>query len=354
MSKKCSALVLTLLLLWGSSFAEALNRSDYAIASGNVAAVTFADILSPFSGTLLSFDWETGDRVSEGETLFCLRTQTLYAPVSGKITAVFAQAGADASGVLAQYGALAALEAQNSYLIQASTAGAYNKSKNRELHIGEKLWFKSTLEGHEEGSGQVIQVSGENYTVEIQEGSFDTREKLNLFRSDDYSASSKVGAGTVVRRDPLLITGSGRIQSILIQEGQTVEADAPLFELISGDSEPGAGNEIVCPGDGVLSLVAVQPGQQVWKGALLARVSLTEQYEVIADVDEMDLSRLRVGDSCPVTLDLDESKVLQGRITEIGALGFTRQNAAWFRVHLSLDSSEPLPLGASASVYLPK
>ena len=331
-----------------------LDRSAYVIASGTVAASAFEDVLAPFSGTLLSFDWETGDRVSAGESLFRLRTQTVRAPQAGVLTAVFGEEGQDASSVLSRYGALAALEPERGYLISASTAGAYNKSKNRELHIGETLYFKSTAEGREEGSGTVVACSGETYTVEIREGSFDTREKLNLFRNDNYAAAEKVGSGTVFRRDPLLITGAGRIARVFAQAGDTVAADDPLFELLSPDADPGASDEILSPGEGVITLLAVQPGQQVWKGALMVRVSRTDQLEVIAEVDEMDLSRISVGSVCPVVPDMNESSVLQGRVTEISALGVTRQNAAWYRVHLALEGSALPPLGASVSVYLPK
>ena len=67
----------------------------------------------------------------------------------------------------------------------------------------------------------------------------------------------------------------------------------------------------------------------------------------------MDLGGLRVGDKLPVTLDTDESRVLTGTVTGISALGVTRQNAAYYTVHLTVEGAE-LMLGQSASVYLPK
>ena len=42
-----------------------------------------------------------------------------------------------------------------------------------------------------------------------------------------------------------------------------------------------------------------------------------------------------------------------GTVTEISALGVTRQNAAYYSVHVSIDDSSVM-LGQSASVYLPK
>ncbi len=158
----------------------------------------------------------------------------------------------------------------------------------------------------------------------------------------------------MLRRDPIPVTGAGRIGAVFVQPGDEVAADAPLFELLSADADPEAAAGILSPCGGVIASTAVQPGQQVWKGALLARIYRTDDIEVVAEVDEMDLKKIRVGDVCPILLDMDEDTVLQGKITEISALGAARQNAAWFRVHLALENASGIPLGASASVYLPK
>ena len=74
--------------------------------------------------------------------------------------------------------------------------------------------------------------------------------------------------------------------------------------------------------------------------------------EVVAEVDEMDLGELSVGDQIPVTMDTDDSRILTGTVTEISALGTTRQNAAYYTVHLSVNDNG-LMLGQSASIYLP-
>ena len=76
------------------------------------------------------------------------------------------------------------------------------------------------------------------------------------------------------------------------------------------------------------------------------------ELEIIAEVDEIDMGSLKVGDVIPCTLDMNEESVFNGTVTEISALGVTRQNAAYFTVHLSIDVKAPL--GASASIYLPK
>ena len=189
---------------------------------------------------------------------------------------------------------------------------------------------------------------------QILEGEFDIGETFTLYRKDNYENRESVGRGTVTRRNPAPLFSLGRVHELLVSDGDSVQANAPLMTLMSADADPGASPIVTAPSDAIVGMVAVSPGQQVWKGQLLARLYLTDELEVVAEVDEIDLHGLRVGDRLPITLDVDEGTVLHGTVTEISALGVARQNAAYYTVHVSLQNSDRVLLGGSASVYLPK
>lgn len=348
--KKLLALLTALLLLTSSAMA-AEDLSGYAIANGTVTAVRFVDVTAPYSGTLGTFDLSAGDRVNAGDELFSMLLTTVYAPEAGTVT-FFSASGDDATGIMSHYGALASIEPTQPIQIIASTAGAYNSRENHLLYVGETLYFRSSGTDREEGSGKVIRVDGNNYVVDVLEGDFDIGETFTLYRNDRYENRDNVGRGTVSRRNPLSLTGIGRVYELLAADGDMVEVNAPVMTLMSADAAPDASPVVAAPQDAVVAAVAVSPGQQVWKGQMLARLYLTEELEVVAEVDEIDLHGLRIGDRLPVTLDTDQNVVLYGTVTEISALGVTRQNAAYYTVHVALDTDALL--GASASVYLPK
>ena len=75
--------------------------------------------------------------------------------------------------------------------------------------------------------------------------------------------------------------------------------------------------------------------------------------EVVAEIDEMDLSKVSVGATLPITFDVDPSRVIYGTVTEVSRLGITKQNAAYYQAHLSVSVTD-IPIGASADVYLPR
>ena len=350
--KKFLAPLLLLTMLSTCALADTA-LTDCAIANGNVTATTFVDVTAPYSGTLASFDMSVGDRVSAGDALFSLLTTTIYAPEAGTVKAFFAQPGEDAAAAMNRYGAVASLEPEQSLRINATTSGAFNKETNRILHVGETLYFRSAKADQEEGWGRVIAVSGSSYVVDILDGDYDLNENLNLYRDDGYAAKDCVGKGVVARRDPVAIQGQGRVASILVAEGDQVAPGQPLMTLMSADADADAQPDVTAPESGVVASVAVSAGQQVWKGQVLARIYLTEDIEVVAEVDEMDLNGLRMGDNLSITLDTDESTIITGQVTEISALGVTRQNAAYYTVHVRIPA-DSAALGASASVYIPR
>lgn len=348
--KRIAALVLAFALLLATPALADMDLTGYSIANGNVSAVNYVDIVAPYSGTLASFDLEAGDAVTEGDTLFTMLTNTLYASEDATVATVFAEAGDDAQTVASRYGAVIALEGTVTQRINASTSGAYNDEKNRTIHIGETLYFKSN--NNKEGEGTVVAVSGTNYVVDITQGNFDSNATMTLYRDDSYNNKDCVGKGVVVRRDPVLLAGSGRVNQVLVNAGDKVTRGQALMTFMSQDADIGASPIVTTPKSGVVASVAVSPCQQVWKGELLARIYLTDKLEIIAQVDEMDMGSVRVGNSVPCTLDTDESVVFYGTVTEISSLGVTRQNAAYYAVHVAIDQSASL--GASASIYLTK
>lgn len=350
--KKFVCLLLALCLLGGATALAETDLSGRAIADGTVNAVSYRDITAPFSGTLAAFDLESGDTVTAGAVLMRCVTQDVYATENGVVRAVFIKPGDDASAAMMRYGAVMGVEPAVAYQVAATTSGAYNDNDNKILHLGETLYFKTSGQNGADGEGRVVQVSQSSYTVDVLKGDFDLNDEVTLYRRTNYASDSNVGKGKVLRRDALPVAGAGRVVAVYVQEGTPVTAGERLASFVSADAAPDAAAEVTSDVAGVIRTVSVAPGQQVWKGQALCRIDLTDALEVTADVDEVDLGGLKVGDLLPVTLDMQEGNVLMGTVTQISALGVSRQNAAYFTVHAAIPAGSAM-LGASASLYLP-
>ena len=221
-----TALLLSVLLASGAL----ASTADARIVAPNTAKVT-----APYAGTLLPFDWQSGDPVTASETLFSYQATPIYAPYSGKAAAVHATRGDDASTIQSRYGALAVIEPVHPLYIAASNADAYDKDENKYLHAGEILFLK---DGNEKGTGRVTSVDGDYYTVEILTGSYEPGDTVRCYRESGYASDSETGRGKVRRYPDITVTGQGRILSVNIYEGQTVSTGDLLFETADIMSEP--------------------------------------------------------------------------------------------------------------------
>ena len=251
---------------------------------------------------------------------------------------------------MSTYGSVLALEPASQLRVRGTYAGAYNREKNRHVHVGDTLYFR--LNG-KNGTCVVIAAGEGGYEAEVTSGSFRSGRNVDLFLNSKRRSEDKVGVGRTYYRDDLPVPAAGRVAEILVAPGDTVKKGDVLLRVMAPDADAGASPDVTAPAAGVVGLLGVSPGEQVWKGRLLCRLLRADDPEIVAQVDEMDLGGLRVGDKLPVTLDTDESRVLTGTVTGISALGVTRQNAAYYTVHLTVEGAE-LMLGQSASVYLPK
>ena len=94
-------------------------------------------------------------------------------------------------------------------------------------------------------------------------------------------------------------------------------------------------------------------GQQVYKGQVLALLHDLSSMEVTAQVDEVDLDKVRVGDTLKVVFDRYPDTELSGTVLSIAGLGVQKQNATYYDVKLSISTSLELLPGMNATVYLP-
>ncbi len=338
----CAMLALVVCMSAANALASTANASI-------IAPVT-VKITAPFSGTLLPFDLSIGDSVSQGDLLFAFDTIPVYAPHDGIVSAVFAKAGDNATGVASQYGSLAVLEPQYPLYVAATIDEAYDKDENRFLHAGETLYLKSGAT--QTGTGLVTAVSANSYTVLIQSGDFGLGDDVRCYRESDMHAHSQTGSGIVARYPDATITASGRVAAVHVQSGDSVQTGDLLFELIDEQSAPGASPRITSPANGAVTTLSTLSGAQVYRGQLLCEIADLDALALSALVDEIDLSGIVVGDSLSYTLDAYPDETFTGEVTEIRPIGQARQNATYYDVRLTLPEGEKLLPGMNGTVQL--
>ncbi|MBQ2947380.1 MAG: efflux RND transporter periplasmic adaptor subunit [Clostridia bacterium] len=320
-----------------------------ATANASIVASETAKITAPFSGTLLPFDLAAGESVAEGDLLFSLDTTPVYAAENGTVAAVFAAEGDDASGVMNHYGALAVIEPEYPLYIDANTDDAHDDDDNRYIHAGETLYLKC---GDEKGKGIVTQVNGKYYTVQVLEGDFDLNDTVRCYRESAMPYDSETGRGKAKRYADIAVAASGRVTRVHVQPGDKVSTGDLLFETVDAMSAKDASADIAAPVSGAVTALYAASGAQVYRGQLLCEIADLSSLELSAEIDEIDVVSLRVGDALTYTLDAYADRTFTGIVTEIRPVGMARQNASYFDVRITAPDGAAILPGMNATIIL--
>ena len=318
-------------------------------AEGIVIAPKTEKITAPYSGTLLPTEIRTGDVISAGEMLFTMDENPVYAREGGTVTAVFAKPGDDAAGIVSRYGGLAIIEPEHPRFIAASTREAYNDPENKWLKAGETLYLKK---GNDKGTGRVTVVEGSSYQVEILTGTFDVDDTVTCYRDSSFSNDSSVGKGKVLRYPDVLVTAAGRVSSVKVGAGDTVAAGDVLFTMLDGSAPVNAETLLTATVSGAVSALYTRGGEPVIRGQLLCEIADLNALELSCDLDEMDFSSVRVGDSLTYTLDAYGEQTFTGTVLALRPLGQKRTNASYFDLRVSLPKDIRILPGMNATITI--
>ena len=165
-------------------------------------------------------------------------------------------------------------------------------------------------------------------------------------------SDSETGRGSVTRYADVSVVGEGRVAAVHVKAGDAVKTGDLLFELVDGQCPRGASLSLTAPIGGAVTLLNTVTGAQVYRGQLLCEIADLTKLELSAEVDELDLDGLKVGDVLSYTLDAYAGETFSGTVTAIRPIGTKKQNATYFDVRITLPAGKLLLPGMNATVTL--
>lgn len=150
-------------------------------------------------------------------------------------------------------------------------------------------------------------------------------------------------------------SASGRIEEILVEEGEAIKAGEVLALMSSSDrvaildAARAAGDDqykqwketykpikIISPISGTLILKNIVEGQTVNSGAVL--FAMSDRLLVAASLDESDVGRVKQGQRATILLDSYPDKVVRGTVFKILDEGTTKNNVVTYTVKIRPES----------------
>ena len=347
---RISACALAVFLVGASAMAE-------MIFEGSVVCPEAVPVVSPFGALVESVSVSAGDRVEKGDCVAAMNTVKVYAPCEGTVSGVFGTEGDSTEGISERYGAVMYVEPLRKYTITASTEKAYNASENKFVHIGEEVWLCCTADGTHQGRGVVTGFGDDvsKYTVEVFAGEFSMEETVDICRSSDYSAKSRIGRGTVSATKPVAVKGTGSIVKLHVANGDYVEKGELLFETVSGDLDGmySPGSDIIADCGGIVASVAALPGTSVEKYGAVVTIYPDELLEVQVPVAESELGMIAVGDAVKIefTWDITGETVFDGEVTGISYINSAESGEPVYTASIAFTPDDTVRMGMTVLVY---
>ena len=345
--KKALICLLAALLFVTPALAEGFTLEGTVVATRSTA------VLAPAAGVVQDVLVQAGEHISAGEKVAALMETITYAEISG-IVRVCGESGESAETIASRYGAVVYIEPDVLYTVSASTRNAYEQLENKIIELGETVYVRSTSDTKRTGTGKVTAISDSSYTVELTQGNLSVSESVNIFRSSDYAATSRIGKGTATYSYPVAYTGTGAVSRILVEDGAYVRKGTPLFATV--DAATAFGNGITATVSGTVATVDITPGTAVEAGALVATIYPDEAIRVEILADEYDLHGITAGQQ--VTLTFANGATAQGQVESISGVQYVPEttdeeevdDTVYFPVYITFQTDAPIACGMTAKV----
>jgi len=162
------------------------------------------------------------------------------------------------------------------------------------------------------------------------------------------------GEVAALNRVEIKPTTAGRIEKLLVDEGDYVKKGQILAYLSSTDraaildavranpkenlkewEDTYNATPVISPMDGIIILKAVVEGQTVATTDVV--YALSDQLIVVANVDEADIGKIKVGQKATVQLDAYSSVFTEGTVFQILEEGINNNNVITYNVKIKMD-----------------
>lgn len=297
-------------------------------------------------------------------------SQYVVSPASGRIKQVFIEEGASILDTMAKHSALMLLSIDDKMKVSFKPADAAGLSEGDEVIV--------TLSGGKTKDGEIASISQESCVVTLTDNGPVLGEQVTISKKD----GAALGSGTLEINMPVAITFTGGTAMDVLKElGDTVNVGTKLIKLKEAplareyeqlyqnylDKKDALSNllaysktgSILCAQGGTIDSINVSDGQTVSGGVQATSAQVTGltiktggTIQLKAQIDELDIPQIKLGQSVEITLDAFPDKEYQGTVSTIADTGITSQGSTTYDVSFDFPADDTLKAGMSASVTI--
>lgn len=300
----------------------------------------------------------------------------IYAPISGVVSNLKLSAG---DQVNANNNFVTIKDTGNSYVEVHFTKTFFDK-----ISLGDKASmlmtdFFSTEEGTVfKKDSTPVQMGGGAFvylvTVKmINPGGYSTGDLAQVTISNSQGSFQGVDKGKIidVKEEQVIAKVGGKIKSLNTENGKYISA-GDVIATIEGEDlglsiaekqnainnyrsqleKLTEGETFYSPIKGTVLKVGVSEGEVIDRTLILAIVADLENMEVIIDVDELDVNKIKIGQEANITAEAYPNEKFTGKVSKVSLEGISQNGVTTYEVAIKLDDRKALLSGMNVDVEI--
>lgn len=350
--------------------------------SGTLSALNAASFTAPADATVEEVLVLPGARVSAGDTILTLSSDTLdeeletlrdeLESVNESLAGARQEAAsryvtAGRAGVVKEI-----LAASGDIVDDAGALCRIATDGNMRLELADapdtlrQYDAVSVVIGEETAEGLVTERSGGTAVIVLEDDGYALGAAATAYDAD----GGLLGTGTLALNEYVEVAGTaGRIESVLVEEGDSVSRGSRLFELAEGAPDANylslkeqqadlrqqvadceAQYSVVAEWDALVTSLPVAAGDELAAGDALCTLAGVDGYTMDVSVDELDIASVQLDQAAAVTLDAVEG-TFSGRVASLSYEG-SGSYVTSYTATLEIDPIDGALPGMSASAEI--
>ncbi|MFU0800033.1 MAG: HlyD family efflux transporter periplasmic adaptor subunit [Xylanivirga thermophila] len=347
-------------------------------------------IVAPFDFKILSVEVEAGQQIKAGDTIAKLdldaldteimklkeeisaiddtivkvkekesSTETIKAPVSGRIKQIFAQTGDNVKSIISDNDAILVISTDGKMNVTIETS-AVEEGDNVNVEVDGKTY-----------SGVVANVSNGRAMITITDNGTAVGATATIYNGD----GDKLGSGTLSINQPLKVTAdAGTVSKIYVSENSRVYKGTSLLYLknlpTSEEYETQIRNRLekqnlliavqkmresgkfTSEYNGIVNSISINDGMQVAANGEILSLYTGDVNTLTVSVDELDIKNVEKGQNAKITVDAIEDKTYNAKVQSISQVGEVNNGVTTYNVSLKVEGDEQLRIGMNATAEI--
>ena len=334
----------------GVEITEVKVKRNQAITTGDIlATVDMASVISAMADLQVQIE-ELDEQISDAED--DAASTTIYAGVTGRVKAIFGEAGSSVADVMYEHGALALISLDGYMAVDIETDA---------LKAGDSVTVK--LSDEEEITGTVESVVGGKATILVTDSGPEYEEAVTVLNDED----TVLGTGNLYIHSALKVTGyAGTIAAVKTDVNDKVSDTTKLFTLEDTSYSANYNSLLRERADleeTLLELLTIQRDGAVLASSngsvysvdysdeattAVVTLSTDEKMSVTISVDESDILSLELGQTVTVSVpSVSDEETFAGTLTEINR---TSSSSGTYSAVIEIEKAPGMLSGMTASV----